>query len=498
MVRADKHPLKQAIPVAGNPTVTSTVERETKLAIDDHFRLPELPGTPIPRRLLTSTYYDTAQYDLAHAGITLRHRVERGKQAWQLKLPLMKDRLEVELVNRETVPPAMFCDFLFLHVRQRKLLPVATLRVWRAGIRVRIDRIPVADVTIDHVSVIKDGARIQSFRELEIEKVNGKDDTLPDLERQLRRAGAEDHDGRPKLFRALSLAVPDPNPPPASDAPTVDHVRWALRRHGRWIVTHDPGARLGKEPESLHQMRVATRQLRAVLRAAKSLLIPEWADLLRVELRWLGQLLGQVRDLDVQLAYFLKESTLMDARDRRPLTSFIAHLETQRNDAQEVLLNGLKSARYVDLIRRLQEAPSDPSADSTMTLRDLAQQEFAKLHKTIRQTGHTPNNATIHKIRIRTKRARYAAELAEPAVGKPAARFISKARAVQDALGMHQDAIQAETYVRAFVKHSSSTRAAFAAGRMVERQRLRREKARGKMDRLLRSLIKRGEKAWIQ
>ena len=346
------------------------------------------------------------------------------------------------------------------------------------------------------MSVIRDGATIQSFRELEIEQVNGKDDTLPDLERQLRRVGAEDHDGRPKLFRALSLAVPDPDAQPASDAPTVDHVRWALRRHGRWLLTHDPGARLGKEPESLHQMRVATRQLRAVLRAAKPLLIPEWADSLRDKLRWLGQLLGQARDLDVQLAYFRKESASMDAQDRRPLNSFIAHLEAQRSSAQEVLLKELQSARYLDLIRRLQEAPSDPSAESAMTLRDLAKQEFTKLHKTLRQAGHTPNNATFHKIRIKTKRARYASELAEPVVGKPATRFISKARAVQDALGMHQDAIQAEIYVRAFVKHSTSARAAFVAGRMVERQRLRREKARGKMDRLLRSLIKRGEKAW--
>jgi CHAD domain-containing protein len=497
MARADKPPSKPPDPVAGNPTVTSIVEREIKLAIDDHFRLPKLPGAPLPRRLLTSTYYDTSQYNLAHAGITLRRRVERGKLAWQLKLPLMKDRQEVELVSRETVPPAAFRDLLFLHLRQRELLPVATLRVWRAGIRVRMDHAPVADVTIDQVSVIKDGTVLQRFRELEIEQVNGKDSTLPDLERQLRRAGAEDHDGRPKLFHALSLVPSTPAPQPASDAPALDHVRWALARHVRWLVAHDPGARLGKEPESLHQMRVATRQLRAVLRAALPLMIPEWVDSLRKELRWLGRLLGPARDLDVQLAYFRQESAALDARDRRPLTPFIAHLEAQRNNAQEVLLSELKSARYLDLVRRLQEAPRDPMAvESTATLHDLAKQEFTKLQKAIRQAGCAPNQADIHQIRIRTKRARYAAELAEPAVGKPATRFINKACAVQDLLGMHQDAIQAETYIRAFLKHSTSARAAFVAGRMVERQRLRREKAKEKMQRLLRGLVKRGEKAW--
>jgi CHAD domain-containing protein len=497
MAQANKPPSKPPDTITVNPAVKSTVEREITLAMDPDFRLPHLPGVPLPRRLLTSTYYDTSQYDLAHAGITLRYRVERGKQAWQLKLPLMKDRQEIEMVDRQSSPPATFRDLLFLHLGRRRLVPVATLRVWRTGVRVRMDNAPVADVTLDHVSVVKNGAVLQRFRELEIEQMNGEDSTLPDLERQLRRAGAEAHDGRPKLFRALSLPAPGLGPPPPSDAPAVAHVKWALARHVRWLLAHDPGARLGREPESLHQMRVATRQLRAVLRAARPLLVPEWADSLRDELRWLGQLLGPARDLDVQLAYFRKESAALDARDRRPLTQFMAHLEAQRINVQELLLSELKSARYLDLIGRLQQAAHDATVvESTVTLRDLAKEEFTKLRNAIRQAGHAPNNAKIHETRINTKRARYAAELAEPTVGKLATRFIKKARAVQDVLGTHQDAIQAEAHIRAFLKQSTSARAAFVAGRMVERQRQRRERARKKMQRLFRGLLKRGEKAW--
>jgi CHAD domain-containing protein len=497
MGRANKPPSKPPDPVTVNPAVQSIVEREIKLAVDDQFRLPEFPGTPLPRRLLTSTYYDTSQFDLAHAGITLRHRVERGKQAWQLKLPLMKDRQEIEMVDHKSIPPTTFRDLLFLHLGQRRLVPVATLRVWRTGVRVRRDKIDIADVTLDQVSVVKNGAVLQCFRELEIEQVNGKNSTLPDLERQLRRAGAENHDGRPKLFRARSLVAPSPGTPPAQDASVVEHVKWALTHHVRWLLAHDPGARLGREPESLHQMRVATRQLRAVLRAARPLFVPEWADSLRDELGWLGQLLGPARDLDVQLGYFREESAALDARDRRPLAQFIAHLEAQRNNVQEVLLNELKSERYLDLIRRLQQAAHDPTVvESTVTLRDLATREFKKLRKEIRQVGASPNSAKIHEIRIKTKRARYAAELAEPTVGKPAIRFIKKACVVQDVLGMHQDAIQAEAHVRTFLKQSTSVRAGFVAGRMVERQRERREQARKKMRTLWEELLRRGESAW--
>jgi CHAD domain-containing protein len=409
----------------------------------------------------------------------------------------MKDRQEVELVDGQSTPPALFRDLLSLHLGQQNLMPVATLRVWRAGVRVHIDHAPVADVMLDQVSVMKGGSVLQRFRELEIEQVNGKDRTLPDLEQQLRRAGAEDHDGRPKLFRALSLVIPGLEPQPTPDASALDHVRWALGRHVRWLLAHDPGVRLGREPESLHQMRVATRQLRAVLRAARPLLIPEWADSLRDELRWLSQLLGPARDLDVQLVYFREEAAELDARDRRALTPFIAHLETQRNNAQDILLGKLKSARYLDLIRLLRQAPHDPTAiESTATLHDIAKQEFSKLRKVIRQAGHTVSNANIHRIRIKTKRTRYAAELAESTVGKSATRFINKARAVQDYLGLHQDAVKAQAYIQAFLKQSTSMRAAFVAGRMAERLHLRREKAKKKMKRLLNSLLKRGEKAW--
>lgn len=491
--------LAQTQPQASSPNVTvrSAVEHELKLTIDDSFRLPHPLGTPLPRRLLTSIYYDTAGYDLTHAGITFRHRIERGTYTWQLKLPLMEDRQEIEVVDRRPVPPAVLRDLLLVHIGERRLAPVATLRTWRTGLRVQQNKAPIADVTIDQVSVLKNGSVTQRFRELEIEQIDGEDTTLQDLERELRRAGAEDHDGRPKLFHALSLPAPRLDAPPGPDAPVAEHVTRALARHVRCLLAHDPGTRLGREPESLHQVRVACRQLRAVLHAAKPLLVPEWADSLQKEIFWLCQLLGPARDLDVQLAYFRNETTHLSARDRKPLVQFVAHLESQRATAQDALVSELHSQRYLDLIGRLRSAAQNPAVvESTLTLQDLAAREFKKLRKVIRQVGASPSSTKVHEIRIKTKRARYAADLAKPAVGKPAARFIKQARAVQDVLGMHQDAIQAEAHVQAFLKHSTSLRTAFVAGRMVERQRERRGQARQSMSRLWKKLLKRGQQAW--
>ena len=244
-------------------------------------------------------------------------------------------------------------------------------------------------------------------------------------------------------------------------------------------------------------MRVATRKIRAVLHAAEPLLIPEWVDSLQKEVAWLTQVLGPARDLDVQLSYFRSEATNLASRDRQPLMRFVQQLESQRTQDQKVVLRELTSVRYFDLVGRLRTAAQDPSVvESTLTLHDLATREFKRLRKAICRVGASPSSATVHKIRIKTKRARYTAELEEPTIGKPARRFIKKACVLQDMLGMHQDAIQAEGHVRAFLKHSTSVRAGFVAGRMVERQRKRREQARNQMRKVWKGLLKRGKQAW--
>jgi CHAD domain-containing protein len=134
--------------------------------------------------------------------------------------------------------------------------------------------------------------------------------------------------------------------------------------------------------------------------------------------------------------------------------------------------------------------------DTTVTLHDLAKREFKKLRKAIRSLPSSPSHAALHTIRIKTKRARYAAELAMWAVGKPATRFMKQAQAVQDLLGRYQDSFTAEMYIRTFLKQSSSVRAGFVAGRLVERQRHRRQKVLARLEPTFDALLRKGRRAW--
>ena len=104
-----------------------------------------------------------------------------------------------------------------------------------------------------------------------------------------------------------------------------------------------------------------------------------------------------------------------------------------------------------------------------------------------------PSSEDLHALRIRTKRVRYAAELAGLNGDARMARFVSAARGLQDALGEHQDAVVSEERIRG-VSHRFST--ATAAGRLIEREQERRRVARAAYPPALAEALARGRKAF--
>lgn len=482
---------------AGAMTVTLSLERERKLSVGRGFRLPDLQGTLLPPRLLTSTYFDTEGYRLATAGITLRRRVQQRRSCWQLKLPGAEGRYEVEAQGGPGRPPTQVLDPLFTHLRGAAVAPVVTMRTWRTGTRIATDGRAVAEVVLDAVSVVVDRHVAMHFREVEIELLDGDEAVLDRLEDRLRQAGAADHDGRPKMFRVLDLPLPEPVPPVAQDAPIIEHLRALLSAQVALWLRYDPLVRIGKSVEAVHQMRVATRRLRALLRAALPLLVPEWSEQVRSELSWLAGVLGPARDLDVLIEYFQQELASLERREAPPVRRLIQKLIRDRAGIQGDLVSALRTDRYLAALDLAEAGSRQPQViQSDVALSGIAAAEFRKLRKSVRALPEHPSDEDLHQVRIRGKRARYAAELAETTVGRPASRFIQRAKDLQDILGMHQDAVVAEERVRSYMDGSQSRTAAFAAGRMVERQHQRKQQARREFVAIWKKLEKRGKKVW--
>jgi len=219
-----------------------------------------------------------------------------------------------------------------------------------------------------------------------------------------------------------------------------------------------------------------------------------WADQLRAELDWLAQALGRVRDLDVLLRHLEDQvSDLPDDREAGEL--LLTKLRSKRAAAQEELVETLSSERYATLVARVEEAASEPRfVGDEVTVEKLARKDFKRFEREASKLGSTPSSESLHRARIRAKRARYAAEVAEPVVGKPARRVVTRAKKFQDVAGEHQDAVVAEQTLRGLVR--SEPQLTFVAGRLVERQRERGAEAREDARKALKKLRKAGKRAW--
>jgi CHAD domain-containing protein len=468
-------------------------EKSIKLTLPGDLHELETLAEPVGSSLITTVHHDTPGHALAGAGVSLRRTLENGKSTWRLTLPRGQS---LDLPGGPAKPPAPIRALLVALVRDLHLEPVATFRTRRAKLRVREEGADAADILADSVALMEGRRVATSFSEIEVAPLNGERGAVRRVVRRLIAQGARRGERRPALFRTLGL-VPDSTPRAKNSAPPLESLGALLAAQLRAVQSHDPGVRLGTDPEDLHCLRVAVRRSRAILRAARPLLDAQWADTLRAELGWLGHALGPVRDLDVLLAHLRDEIGTLDADEAFAAERLVHSLEGERDVARAALLEVLDSNRYLTLLDALGEAADQPRASGrSIGLAELARLAFADLRKTSKGLGPRPSDEELHRLRIKTKRARYVGELATGTVGKRAERFVTRARALQDLVGTHQDAVLASARLRELSAETRGDRVAFAAGRLVEREEARRRDARAAVPKAWRKLQKAGRRAW--
>ena len=475
--------------------IQQVVEDEIKLGIPSRFQLPPDMGEALPPRVFTSTYFDTARHRLGQLGLTLRKRIEHSHGVWQLKIPSGAVRLELEIDSGSRSIPWEFQDLLTAFFRKQEAVQLGKLRTKRKGVRIQKDNQVIAEVVQDSVALIRDTKVAHSFQELEVELQEGTAAQLKPIRKILLQAGAEEKPLQPKIFQALQLPYPLVLAFSDSSAPPTEHIRERLHSQYFQMLQHDPGTRLGRDSEALHQMRVATRRMRAIIRAVRSFLAPEWTEPIRQELGWVGALLGEVRDWDVLLEYVRQNFHDFSSQEQRSFQSILNKFEDQQSIARAKLLEGLRSDRYLNLLNQLEDSlPHLPFQPSPLTIADLAKKAFYKLQDFVNTSNHLFPKPELHRTRILLKRSRYALELAEPWLGKRAKRFLQQAKHTQDLLGQHQDAVVAESRLLALKQHSRGIAMAYVTGLMVERLRNQQAKVYQQIPEQWEKLEKQGKK----
>ena len=254
---------------------------------------------------LDAVYYDTEDLRLAADSLTLRRRTGGSDAGWHLKFPVasgIRDELREPL--SDTLPRS-FAGLLRSRVRDRDLVPVVRLLSARdVHHLLDADGALLAEVSVDRVRAerMTGGDSTAAWTEIEAELADDGDPAFLDaVERRLRKAGVRPSASPSKLARALAETAPKPSRSPAASARRTtagDHVLAYIRHQAEAIVALDPAVRRDL-PDSVHQMRVATRRLRSALRTYRKILDRGVTDPVGDELKWLAAELGIDRDQEV-------------------------------------------------------------------------------------------------------------------------------------------------------------------------------------------------------
>jgi triphosphatase len=311
----------------------------------------------------------------------------------------------------------------------------------------------VAEIALDVSEIFANGGASTHLSRIEVEV--GSDaaihDGVGDFVQVLREALKLRPTRRSKFRTGLSVAglspevAPDLGPTKIDATMSCGEVAFAiLRRHFAAMMAHEPGVRLGEDPEELHDMRVATRRLSAALKLYSDAL-PKRSERYERDLRWVGGALGEVRDLDVHLQRLSEEAA---SRNGEVLEEVVSLLRERRVEARRGMLEALDSNRYERLIAnfsatlRRGRSPS-PTAPILEAAPNLVRDRYKKVRKSSNTLSEDSPPEHFHELRKKGKRLRYAWEPLQEIYGKPAQKMVKLLKNMQDDLGDHQDLIVA-------------------------------------------------------
>lgn len=467
----------------------SQVERELKFDVPQDFVVPDvaelLPdGGWVERRSeqLQSDYLDTAGQALLRAHMTLRRRTGSTDTGWQLKIPQPPFREEIRIESDTEGLPDELQRLLTGVTRRQPLVRIARISTERSVTRlVDSDGRRLAEIDDDVVRASAGGdgatgATATTWREVEVELGEDRVELLYVLGRRLERAGARASASASKLARALPAA---PAAERRKQQRACDVLLEYLAEQQRVMLAGDLALRRGQD-DVIHKTRVATRRLRSTLRVYADLFDAAPAEALDEELRWYAALLGEVRDRQV-LARRL-HAMLDDLDDSLQLGPVRARVDNElgreQAEAWHRLLHELDGERYLALLAEVdgwvRNAPWTPLADGpAQLLAKRVERAERRVSRRLTRANATGDVHLLHGARKAAKRARYAAEAAEPVIGrKAAAAHAKRYQQLQDLLGEHQDSLVSAELLRRLgaVAGTAPDENGFAFGILHERE----------------------------
>ena len=446
----------------------------------DHGTIDGLVLEPRATQQIFDTYLDTNDWRIHRAGFALRIRSGSGKPEATLKSlhsasAEVADRLELNetLENSDTESLQQSLGPVGARVQAvsgaRALQPLFELRTSRQRFAIRReDQLQqLGEIALDETTIARPhGAPQTSMQRVEVEALTDSHEPLQSLVKTLRSDCALEAASDTKYsysLRSVGLVPPVPKIAP-TDAPTAVDASMTLAEvavaniHRYWSDwnRHEPGARLGDDPEELHDLRVAGRRLDAILRQFRSSLPASFVDV-RATLKTVLRALGSVRDLDVALSELESFSHKLPKSERVSIKPLKQHLVSERSRAHARMLRVLDSIWVQKNLQELTSVLMVPSLASQRSSPELAlrvapelvRRRYRKLRRRADRLTLDSSMEEFHEVRGQVKKLRYALEAVAVIYGKPASEMLRALCRWQEKLGVQQDAAVASVRLNA-------------------------------------------------
>lgn len=266
--------------------------------------------------------------------------------------------------------------------------------------------------------------------------------------------------------------------------PAASAVRAMLCSFREAVLINRPGVLEDVDTEFLHDLRVAVRRARSILKLTGDVLTETRVRELATELKWLGDVTTPTRDLDVYLAEIPAMTKRLRAAAPTDLDAFGEHLRRRRGETLDQLRADLTSERFACLLHDWEAVVAEPDepdpaetdsvdwdSDSEPVLRNgltataLADERLTRAHRRVLKMGAaiTPTSAPdrLHTLRKRCKELRYLVEVFEP-LEIPGARkrALPVLKNLQDCLGEFQDSEVQAAAIRSYAAEMMSSASA--------------------------------------
>jgi len=419
---------------------------------------PKFTITAGPETEVSHTWLDTFDWRLHEAGISLEY-LDDGPLIMQFPdgNRLQGPRAKKWPALLHDLPDGRLRDALEPIIAPRALLSVVTVqRAVRESRVLNPDEKTVARLLTE---ISNDGTS-----RLQVQPLRGYDADGDRIARLIGRVDGLTASATTPYDDALTLATRSPNDqeqnlaaPLQSETPAPVAVANMLAQFAAVIDDNVAGTIAAIDIEFLHDLRVAVRRTRSILKLAGDVLPANLTERFQPEFKWLGDLTTPVRDLDVYLLELDNMAARLASADPHDLDPFRSFLVRHRAAERRRLVRGLRSQRFKQVMSDWRDELAKVAADSHggPAASSLARQRIERAFRNVvrrgkRITADSPSEQ-VHELRKRCKELRYLLEVFRPLFADAQYRpLIKELKALQDTLGDFQDGEVQREAVREF------------------------------------------------